>query len=191
MGVYEKSKDEFRRLRENLPEDCDQWPVVLEFENEILSLVQKFGESGQSGGSAPYVSSIIAQTVKKLCMFEPLSPIYDIPEDWGMCDGSSMQNCRESALFKDKLTNKCHYIYAIVWQGEDSWDSFTGTVEGVSSSQFVKEFPFTPKTFRIDVVRELNDTSPDRVSCGDGDYLYKIKDKSQLEAVWEYYRKEE
>lgn len=193
MNTYEKAVYEFDRMKkENYcnPEDV---PVVLEFEKEILALVKKFGESGQSGGSAPFVSQIISQVVKKLCMHEPLSGITGEDDEWvehKLSDGVYYQNKRNSAVFKDD-NGKAYYHYAIIWQGEDQYDSFTGTVEGISSSQYIKKFPFESKRFTIDVIREPNTTHPDRTSCRDGDYLYKIKDFKQLEAVWEYYDKKE
>ena len=108
-------------------------------------------------------------------------------------DGQTLQNKRLSSLFKDIKTNKVHYLNAIVWKGEDEYDTFNGTVGGVKSSQYVK-FPFIPKTFYIDVYRELyNENNPkhkssnDIVSCGSGDYVYFIKNKNQLKEVAEYY----
>jgi hypothetical protein len=164
----------------------DNEPLVLEFRDEILALIRKFGESGQSGGSAPFIAQAISSAVKKLCLHEVLTPLTGVDEEWGT-EVEPTQNNRDSAVFKDEFG--AHYIYAIVWQGQDRWDTFTGHVDGVSSSQYIKNFPFTPQRFYIDVIREPNTTHPDRVSCGDGDYLYRIKDKSQLDAVFEVYRR--
>ena len=58
--------------------DPENRPIIEEFIPEILALCEKFGNSGQSGGSAPFVSSAISQAVKHLCMFENnMSLIWD------------------------------------------------------------------------------------------------------------------
>ena len=42
--------------------------IIRDFIPEILALCEKFGESGQSGGSAPYTAKAISQAVEKLCL---------------------------------------------------------------------------------------------------------------------------
>lgn len=191
--TYKKAKEEFGLLKKEWKDrgaQPDDMPIVLEFEKDILKLIDKFGKSGQSGGSAPFYFSAISNTIKKLCMHEALSPLTGEESEWGekysLGTHSMQQNKRNSAVFK-KEDGTCDYISAVVFQGEDKYDTFTGEVEGVHSCLKIKSFPFIPKTFYIDVTRERNDTDPDRVSCGDGDYLYRIKDRSQLEAVKELY----
>lgn len=207
------AQSEFEILSATTPD-----AVVLEFKDEILALCEKFGMSGQSGGSAPYISSIISSSVKKLLMFETISPLTGEDSEW--CDVSNgpddvlYQNKRNCAVFKDK--DGVWYLDAIVWCGDtpgesgNNWDNFSGTVEGIRSRQFIKEFPFTPKTFRIDVTRELlpPDWTEEPFYQGkdyyiaeefavtgvknwiQGDkYRYIIKNPQQLEEVWEYYQK--
>ena len=138
--------------------------IVTPFAKEILALCEAFGNSGQSGGSAPYTASAISQVVKKLLLHEPICDVTGHENEWvdvqEMGDGSIMyQNSRCSALFKDGIESKAYYLNAIVWKGVEDYDTFTGSVyiddkdfELIGSSQFVK-FPFKPKTFYIDVVR--------------------------------------
>lgn len=201
-NTYLKAKNEFAILKETTP-----GAIALEFEDEILALVDKFGNSGQSGGSAPYTAAVISKAVKELCLQQPLGDITGVASEWNPIrnmvtydDTSLCQNKRCSALFKDgnvdDLSAPVHYLDAIVFQGEDKWDTFTGRVEDISSSWVIKEFPFKPKTFYIDVYRELYDPIKHGtegecrvVSCGTGDYVYFIKDRSQLNAVYEYYEK--
>ena len=52
---------------------------------------------------------------------------------------------------------------------------FYGKVDDVSSSLLVKSFPFIPKTFWIDVIK-------------DSGGIFKIKDRNQLNKVYEYYK---
>jgi len=48
--------------------DPDNRPLVEPFKDQILSLCEAFGQSGQSGGSAPYTATAISQAVKKLLL---------------------------------------------------------------------------------------------------------------------------
>lgn len=197
----------------------DNRPIIEPFIPEILELCEKFGLSGQSGGSAPYTATALSQAIKKLLLQEPIMPMTGIDDEWGdvreVSDDDEMthQNKRCSALFKGK-SGKCWYLNAIVWKGDtegesgNSWDTFTGNVEGIYSRQFVKSFPFTPKTFYIDVTREI---LPDNwtyepfiewdyyntkefEATGKKNWLtekyrYKIKDHNQLKRVWKYYNR--
>jgi hypothetical protein len=92
-----------------------------------------------------------------------------------------------------------------VWQGEESWDTFTGRVyiddkefELISTSQYVKSFPFKPKTFYIDVIRipitkkEAEERGMHYIEDGFKECYYTIlKDPTQLTPVFEYYDKKE
>ena len=175
--------------------DPENRPIIEPFRDEILALVDAFGNSGQSGGSAPFTAGAISGAVKKLCMHDPIGPITGIEEEWGESlapDGvGPMQNNRCSAVFK-RDDGSCDYLNAIVWSGEDEWDTFSGCIEGVKSSQVLKGFPFVPKTFYVDVTREKYDKAKhgedaEVSGCSSGDFVYSIKDRSQLEEVWEYY----
>lgn len=189
--------NELRALRKDVPD-----AIVLEFSSEIISLVNKVQSSGSSGMTLPLYAATVAKVVEDLCLSKPITPIHDDPDQWYLPDASfeafaidnvtdaevaelqsdldsykpEMQHNRLSSLFKD-YKGICRYIDAIVWVGEYEGDQFTGTVEGISSSQIVK-FPFVPKTFYIDVVE------------GE-DGKYQIKDYKDLKPVFEYYKKPE
>lgn len=192
-------------LRDNL--DKDDKLLIEPFVDIIDEICDIFAGEGHSGGSAPYSAGALSQTIKKILLFEPLSPItgddsewVDVSDDMGRKENDTpvFQNSRCSAIFKDGKDGTAHYNHAIVWVGDTvgesgsvGWDTFTGTVEGIRSSQNIKSFPFKPKTFRIDVSRVPYDPGKhlqsDAVSCGPGDFVYLIKDKSQLDEVFEYY----
>lgn len=171
--------------------------LISEFKDEILAIVKKFEESGQSGGSAPYTANAIKNAIGKLLLYQTISPITGQDDEWNDIsyyapdEGVCFQNNRNSAIFKDNTGS--YYINAIVWQGEDEWDSFTGWINDISSAQNIKSFPFEPRTFRIDVIREPYNkdkhNSENAISCSDGDYVYKVKDEKQLDEVFEYYNK--
>jgi len=168
----------------------DNRPIIEPFITEILSLCEKFGLSGQSGGSAPYTATAIAQAIKKLLLQEPICPITGIDEEWmdvaNVGDGSILfQNKRCSALFKD--AKGCWYLDAIVWKTQTG-QTWSGAAyipyakhrpDGkVLSRQYIKGFPFTPKTFYIDVIEK---------EISKGDWEFYIKDEKQLKKVFKYY----
>jgi hypothetical protein len=191
--------------------------LILEFRDEILALCEKFGKSGQSGGSAPYVAGALSSAVNKLCLQQTIAPITGDDSEWGspFDDDGTVQNKRCYALFK-QADGQCYYIDAIVWcadtpgESGNNWDNFSGSVNGITSRQYIKEFPFTPKTFYINVTREklphdwteepfyqekdyylteeFEITGVKKWLVGDK-YRYVIKDMKQLDEVWEYYQK--
>jgi hypothetical protein len=199
-NTYNNAKRELDILAATVPD-----AIVTPFAKEILALCEKFGKSGQSGGSAPYTATAISKAVKKLLLQEPICDVtgheiewYDVSE---ACGGNvTYQNNRCGALFKDGIERKAHYLDAIVWKGKEDWDAFSGWVyvdekdfELIGSSQYVR-FPFKPKTFYIDVVRvpiakeEAESRNLHYIEDGQGECYYTIlKDPKQLKAVFKYY----
>lgn len=181
--------------------------VIVPFKKELIALADAFGKSGQSGGSAPFVATALSQAVKKLLLFEPITEITGIDEEWSdRCIDSfskTLQNKRCSALFKN-ITGECHYVDAIVFKGEEKHSTFTsgGSVyvdrtfkERIGSSQIIKGFPFTPKTFYLDVeyvpIRKEAAEELDMyyIENRDGScYMNVLKDPKQLEEVRKYYQ---
>lgn len=161
-----------------------------ELAKAVMELIEVFSKQGHSGASANRVISLF----KKVALYENLTALTGKDEEWNNeIDETTYQNNRVCSVFRKN--NKAYYLDAIVWQGPDSWDSFSGTINGITSRQYIKSFPFQPKTFRIDVLREDWDEEKhgngewDKVECGPGPAAYKIKDKKQLDAVFEYYNK--
>lgn len=169
--------------------------VILEFKDEILALCQAFGKSGQSGGSAPYVASALSQAIQKLCLHQPIGGITGAKEEWykPLDDQLLFQNTRCSAVFKDSDDARCYYLDAVVFKDAINEDSFTGKVEDISSRQYIKSFPFEPKSFYIDVIQVNYDEKVHQnkyYEDRDGTkYVYEIKDRTQLEEVFDYYDK--
>lgn len=183
------AKQELDILAKTVPD-----AIVTPFASEILALCEAFGKSGQSGGSAPYVATAISKAVKKLLLQEPICPVTGVDEEWvdmtELNDGEILyQNKRCSGLFKES-NGKCWYVDAIVKKTENSgcwsgsfWLSKEDYLVGdkskmIHSTQYVKSFPFEPKTFYIDVIEE---------EVAKDDWEMYAKDPKQLEAVWRYY----
>jgi len=171
--------------------------LIIPFKKEILALCEAFCKSGQSGGSAPYTASAISQAVKKLMLHETISPLTGEHDEWAdvsyIMGETKLQNIRDSRVFKNGQEGQAYFLDAIVFNG-DIGGSFTSNggvkLDGkpISSRQFIKEFPFTPKVFYVDVVEQRwadeTETTPDE----NGDWWTStIKDKSQLDQVFEYY----
>lgn len=171
--------------------------IVTPFRDEILALCEKFGRSGQSGDSAPFTATAISQAVKKLLMQEPICPITGVDEEWWDVSFFSAgkpqplyQNRRCSALFKEE-DGRCWYVSAIVCKVVQTGHCFSGSFwlskedylagdrsKMIGKAHYVKSFPFTPKTFYIDVIEE--EVAKDY-------WEMYVKDPKQLEKVWKYY----
>tara|TARA_B110000093_G_C12806294_1_gene340934 strand:+ start:109 stop:699 length:591 start_codon:yes stop_codon:yes gene_type:complete len=174
--------------------------IIVPFEKEILALVDKFGKSGQSGGSAPYTATAISQAVKALLLQEPICDITGIDEEWNDCgdmgDKETYQNNRLSSVFKQGKDGKPYYLDAIVFKGQNGSTFTSNSVdlpngEKLASRQFIK-LPFKPKTFYVDVIEtEWADQHGTVEKAGGGWWTSKIKDASQLDEVFEYYEKQQ
>lgn len=171
--------------------------IIAPFKKEIIALAKAFAESGQSGGSAPFTASAISQAVKKLLLFETIAPLTGEDSEWTdvseYSDGKLMfQNNRDSRIFKYP-NGKAYFIEAIVFDG-DIGGKFTGngsvTCNGkkIGSAQYIKEFPFTPKTFYVDVKDYRWTDKTETTLDQDGDWwTHSIADEDQLKEVFEYY----
>lgn len=188
-SVNEKSKsmsyaqEEIERVIKQAKKEGDK-AIIEDFAPEMLALIDKFGKSGQSGGSAPFTAGAIVGALKKLLMQEPISPVTNEKDDWHDLTGDGpLQNKRCYALFKEGKDGKPYYLDAIVWKTPKG-ATYTGTAldgtEKITSRQYVKKFPFEPKTFTIDVEeREI----------GKDDWEFDIMNTDQLSEVFDYYDK--
>jgi len=208
MNNYEKFfEEELKILKENMTpktEDGEDNHLIIEDYIDIIKKITKiFSKQGHSGGSAPFYSATLSNTIKKVLNFEPLSTITGKDYEWSNeIDEEVFQNKRLSSLFKNnpdskknrnkKISSNPYFIDAIIWQGEDEYDTFTGQVEDVASWQYIKGFPFTQKKFYIDIIKEKYDEHKHgkdvNYSEYDGiKYVNLIKDRNQLKEVEEYY----
>jgi len=174
--------------------DPENPPIIEPFKKEILALCEKFGKSGQSGGSAPYTATALSHAIKKLLLQEAICPITGLEEEWADVSEYNenqkkwYQNRRCGGLFKDSLSNdSAYYIDAIVWKDQNGFCHNgsallrNGSVlSPIYSRQRIKSFPFTPKTFYIDVIS---------VEIPKEGWEYTIKSEKQLRKVFNYYNK--
>lgn len=176
--------------------------IVIPFKKEIVALCDAFGKSGQSGGSAPFTAKTISHTIERLMMFETIVPLTGEDDEWndvsdineGATDIMKYQNNRDSRVFKQG-DGRAYFIDAIIFDG-DLGGSFTGgTISSkkygdISSCQYIKSFPFKPKTFYIDVIDKRWKDKEETQLDENGDWwTHTIKDEKQLESVFEYYDK--
>lgn len=203
-GSVNKAQYELDRLLKRA-EEKGETPLVKEFVPEIIALVQKFADSGQSGGSAPFTAGVITEVLRKLLAHEPLGGVENSEDEWndisdieGVDEGTgTFQNSRLSSVFKEGKDGKPYYLDAIVFTPEGKEYGFTGGVsitegskETVGSANYIKSFPFEPKTFKITVLekeyRKLKDGTLIEEDGG-GWWESWLKDPKQLDEVWEYY----
>lgn len=186
-----KAEEEFRILEKHVED-----PTILPFKKEILALVDAVGKSGQSGGSIGYTTSAVSQAIKTLCLHEPLYGITGEDSEWANTINKNVfQNIRLSSVFKKDKDSRPYYLDAIVFRDHvDKDHCFTGKGKllkngsTIGSRQYIKEFPFKPKTFYIDVIQTRWADKDEKVKDLNGDWWTAvIADEKQLEEVWEYY----
>src|SRR5574337_216118 len=152
--------------------------VIEPFKAEILALVDAFAKSGQSGASAPFTATAIANAVKHLCLLEPIQPLTGKAEEWGT-EADKDQNNRLSSVFRKG--KRAVYVDAIIWktQKDVTWSGiayYHG--KPYSSKQYIKSFPFIPKTFIVNV---------QEMDLGHGNWDLQISDMDELNKVFKYY----
>ena len=121
--------------------------VIEPFIPEILQLIEKFSQSADYVTSTDHAKIILLSVIDHLLNSMPLSPIEFDGVDWGLVFDNIYQNKRCGAIFKDDFGG--YYLDAIVWCHKDN--HFTGMVDGVHSTQYIKSFPFYPTTYYINV----------------------------------------
>lgn len=168
----------------------DPYSAILPFAQEILDLCKKVENSGQSEISIHFISELLANTIKKLLLKTPISPITGNEEEWefiGEQNGQNLyKNNRCSGLFK--LGNIAYYNEAIIWKISEELNfingcAYLGTTL-IDSKQYV-EFPFVPKTFFVNVIK-----IPINKNSGETDHYLVIQDKQKLTEALNYYHKE-
>lgn len=167
--------------------------MSADFIKETNELCSKIKELGLEKKSENIISKI-----RDLCLFKPLAPLTGFDEEWGEVSffeesGKTwFQNKRLSALFKEGNDGKPYYIDALIkrdekgvcwsgmaWLSEEDYRSGDRS-KMIGKRGYVKSFPFTPKTFYMDV-RDVEVTKDDWESF--------VVDPSQLEGFLEYYDK--
>jgi len=203
-GLVSKADHELDRLLKNSKGDL----IITPFIPEVKALVQKFADSGQSGGSAPFTSAVIIDVLKKLMNHEPLGGIQNTDDEWNSLsdygDIEGYQNNRLSSVFKDGKEGKPYYLNAIVFRNPEKDYTFTsGSVDlpdlagdgkggKTGSAHYIKSFPFEPKTFVIDVDEKeyrKNEDGSLTPEEGGGWWESWVRDPKQLDEVWEYYER--
>lgn len=134
----------------------------------VMELINVFAKQGHSGSSAKIVNGLFT----RLADFKNLLGLTGEADEWQEVGDGFEQNTRVSSVFREQDTKKCYYLDAIVWRDQNG-GTFSGQVAGINSRQYIKSFPFNPKTFFIDVI---DDTTS-----------MKIKNPEDLNQVWEYY----
>ena len=183
-NLIKHAKVEFLKLgyipvEEDEEESPNKW-----MQESVLELLDVFSKQGHSGFSALYTVNCF----KKLASYEPLSPITGEDDEWNDVsygsDVKMFQNKRCSTLFKNGENGDPYCIEAIIWRGQDgltfSGRAFDALGNAYQSSQNVY-LPFTPKTFYVDVIEK---------EITKDDYESHIKDMTQLDEVFKYYRRE-
>lgn len=151
----------------------------------VMELIEVFSKQGHSGMSASGVIALFG----KLANYEQIGPLTGKDEEWGHLDyGDDLkyQNKRNSAVFK-QADGTVTYNDAIIKRCPDGgcWSGplYPTREDAINKTNLirvaVKEFPFVPKTFYIDVIEEEVEKD---------DWIMWVKDPKQLEEALEYYK---
>lgn len=184
---------EFDILERNVEE-----AIILPFRNEITALVEAFGRSGQSGGSAPFTAKAIAMAVENLCLHKPLYGITLGDEEWmdqsdAFGGNETYQNKRLGSVFKDGKDGRAYFLDAIVFTDQNGFSFTSGGVvlsDGTTlgSAHYIKDVPFKPKTFYVDVIStEWADKEETQQKEGGGWWTSVVKDEKQIDNVFAFY----
>ena len=148
----------------------------------VLELIDTFSKQGHSGTSAGIAISLF----EKLAQYEPLGALTGEDEEWGEAHRDGIfQNRRDSGVFKYP-DGRCSYVRDVVKRCPNG-STWTGplyltredAINNVNLIKFeIKGFPFTPKTFFIDVLEE---------EIAKDDWIMWVKDPKQLDDIREYY----
>lgn len=194
--LKEYAKREFKILKKQDPNSN-----ILKYKKEIINLIKKFDDDN-SGTSAAYIINLISNTIYNLLSYTPITPIVENPDDWVDVTDDLYQHKRCGQIFKYSYQDLPYYLDAILWKDNDY--TFIGkgiyqSIDGleITNSRQYFNYPFTPKTFVIDVIRHyLNDppSSYDknfdyRIDDNGKAYIYIVKDLNQLNEAFKYYQK--
>ena len=130
-------------------DDTDSFDKMAK--DAILQLIETFAKQGHSGFSANYVANMFHKLVK----YETLSPLKGNDDEWGNVSDMSgdrktlFQNNRDGRVFKND--DGAFFTEAIIWT-ESGESSYTNK----DSNRYIKSFPFTPKTFYVEVDKDKN-----------------------------------
>ena len=117
----------------------------------IMELLTTFANQGHCGFSANYIVNLF----NKLAKYETLSPLTGNDDEWNDVSDMSgdrktlFQNNRDGRVFKND--DGAFFTEAIIWT-ESGESSYTNK----DSNRYIKSFPFTPKTFYVEVDKERN-----------------------------------
>ena len=164
--------------------------VLDRYAVDVRNIVDKFCEDGHSGGSANVTAMALSEVIKAILLQMPIAPVEDDPDSWSEPEPGWEQHKRCGNLLR--FEGKAMYNDAIIFVDEEG-STFTGVADGVSSAQEVMSFPFIPKNYFVKVTSEKSKKCDPQSWLGeDGKYYkFKIKDKRQLDQVWQHYKKPE
>ena len=174
-ATYKKAVYELELL-----DQLKERPLILDFKRPMLNLIDSFGN--KKNASVTH-AKVLTDVIFKLLTQEPLLEVTGEDDEWFELKGF-YQSKRSNQLRKEKKDSDAYYQDAIFFINEKG-DSFRGVVNGVSSSQKVT-FPFIPKTFYVEIKRDLLD--PNKEYKTELDH-YSIKDEGQLETIFNYYKR--
>lgn len=174
MGTIDHAKRELE-LAGMFDKDSDYGGMLAK---SVMELVELFSSQGHSGASAGMTVSLF----NKVALYKNLSPLTGNDDEWNEVGNNVFQNKRASGVFKEGKEGQAYYIDAILWRlpGGSSWSGGAYLDDkDIRSRQFIKGFPFTPKTFYVDVT----ETEPTK-----DNFVFHVQGLKQLDEAMQYYQ---
>jgi hypothetical protein len=167
-GLLEHFKKEVAIIQDQVAQGDEL--IIQPYLEQLYKILEIFSEQKYDAAVANFSTDVLLKTLKAGLTFQILSPLTGAESEWDVIEyqgESYTQNIREFGVFKEG--DDYYYNKAIVWMENNQ--AFVGEIEGISSTQKIKEFPFMPRTFYIEV------------SGG------KVVDQENLKSVYNYYAK--
>jgi hypothetical protein len=171
MDIQTYAKKELDLALKSAPDS-----ILLPFIPQILSLCDTITKASQNPNLVPAIANRIAFVIDSLCSQRPITPLTGDESEWDLVSDGLYQNNRYPTIYKDQ--GMVYNTQAIMWRMPDGTIREGITKDGISSKQYVKAFPFWPRTFYVDAIENTNP---------DGTTELIIRDRNQLTEISDFY----
>lgn len=149
MGLFEHAKRELDQILSGC-KDSESIKMQKLINNDILGIVERFGNQGHSGFSASYVINLLT----RLLSYKPLSTLTGEDDEWGEARNfggkTVQQNIRCSAVFRENFDNSTAYsVDAVAWSDNGGITWFTRGGHNDPREHIVFPYAVPDKSIRV------------------------------------------
>lgn len=127
--------------------DLEKEPIQKSICDQIMKLLEVFGQQGHSGTTAPYTVEVFS----RLALFKPLTPLTGEDWEWNEMDKGVFQNRRCSHVFKqpDRFNGQAYDMEGVIFEDRDGCRFIN------SESAVPIVFPYTPTRKYVKLDKEV------------------------------------